>query len=348
MIAFKKCHRNDVSSIEEMPIVSLLHFSQENSVRKKSINKRISGFIFILSLVFVWQLAALCSTKRIAYQEPLLPKFPLEGRIIFQSNFDGDNEIYLLAKTGLKKLTDNDWEDEYPVWSPDGKSIAFTANPNGNYDIFLMNAEGTGITQLTTASSDEKEPAWFPDGENVVYTREIKKFLRKSLTLLEVNIRTKKSKRVISHYNKPHALSNISPRGNLLTFTGKKTFGWDVALFNMANDEVKFLEDGGKSCRARFSKDGQKLAYVSSKADGKGDIWTMNPDGSEKMRITHLSDTYDYFPSWSPDNKYIVFDSSHQHNHNGDWRLCVVEVQTKKVSFLFDTPGNDIFPDWHR
>ncbi|MCK4932968.1 MAG: PD40 domain-containing protein, partial [Candidatus Aminicenantes bacterium] len=48
---------------------------------------------------------------------------------------DGDREIYLLTKDGVTQLTDNGWDDEFPKWSPDGKKIAYSANPKGNYDI---------------------------------------------------------------------------------------------------------------------------------------------------------------------------------------------------------------------
>jgi TolB protein len=117
-------------------------------------------------------------------------------------------------------------------------------------------------------------------------------------------------------------------------------------MYNLRSHEVKFLDEGGKSCRARFSRDGTKLAYVSSQADGKGDIWIMNPDGSNKTRLTERDETYDYFPAWSPDDRFIVFDSSRQHDHNGDWALYVIEVKSREARLLFDSPGNDIFPDW--
>ena len=48
--------------------------------------------------------------------QTLKPKIPFEGRIVIQSNMDGDNEIYLLTKDKMQKLTDNTWEDEYPAW----------------------------------------------------------------------------------------------------------------------------------------------------------------------------------------------------------------------------------------
>jgi Tol biopolymer transport system component len=246
----------------------------------------------------------------------------------------------------ILQLTDNTWNDEYPVWSPDGKRIAFTADPEGHYDIFVMESDGSRIVRLTTSKADEKEPAWWPDGTSIVYSSEIKKFIRKQLSLWRVDIETTQTERVIPGYNKGHAIPHVSPDGLFLTFTGKRTMGWDAAMYDRGKNKVEFLDDGGKSCRARFSKDGKKLAYVSSKSDGKGDIWTMNPDGTGKMRLTERDDTYDYFPSWSPDGKFVVFNSSRQHDHNGDWALYVVDIKSGEARLLFDSPGNDVFPDW--
>jgi Tol biopolymer transport system component len=277
-----------------------------------------------------------------------MTKFPIEGKIVFHSNSEGDNEIYLITKSGIKKLTDNSWDDEYPVWSPDGKKIAYTSNREGNYDIFLMNADGSGITRLTSSPTNESYPAWFPDGRNIAFEIDIKKFTRTESKLYRLSLDTKKSKGIIPRHKKRHGIPNLSPTGHLLTFTAKRMMGWDVAVYDFRTKQLKFLAEGGKSCRARFSKDGKKLAYVSTKEDRKGEIWIMNPDGTEKLRLTDRDETHDYFPSWSPDNKYVVFNSSHQHKINGDWKLCIIEVETRKVKILYDSPGSDVFPDWHQ
>ena len=154
-----------------------------------------TAVIFILSL----SLLCICGSENESKKENIKeinmkPNFPIEGRIIFHSNLDGDNEIYLMTKTEIKKLTDNTWNDEYPVWSLDGKKIAFTANPEGNYDIFTMNPDGSEITAITFSPSDEKDPSWFPDGKRIAYTRETKKFLRKQLLIFQVDVDTKKNK----------------------------------------------------------------------------------------------------------------------------------------------------------
>jgi Tol biopolymer transport system component len=276
------------------------------------------------------------------------PLLPFKGKIVFQSDMDGDNEIYLLTSKGLKKLTDNTWSDEYPKWSPDGKKIAFTANPKGSYEIFIMNDDGSDIVQLTKTKHNAIEHAWFPDGKKIAYTIERRRGIFRSYKLWMVDIKTKKTERLLADFQGSCALPNFSPSGHLMGFTGKRTIGWDVAIYDFKTKRISFLTEGGKSCRPHFSHDGKKIAYVSSVADGKGDIWLMNPDGSGKMRLTRRDETYDYYPSWSPDDKFIVFSSSKRnHKKRGNWALYLVNVKTGRIRLLLDTPGRELFPDWH-
>ncbi|MFP4083148.1 MAG: TolB family protein [Candidatus Aminicenantes bacterium] len=119
-------------------------------------------------------------------------------------------------------------------------------------------------------------------------------------------------------------------------------------MHDFLTNESIFLAEGGKSCRAHFSPDGKKLAYVSTENNDKADIWLINPDGSNKKRLTFIDETHEYFPAWSPDGKFIVFSSVEDYGSRlaGNWALYLVEVKTGKVSLLLDTPGGDLFPDW--
>lgn len=309
--------------------------------------KNLSFFFLFSILISCLILGCSEQNQTISKKTVFQPEFSVAGSIVFQSNLDGDNEIFLITGQKVTQLTNNDWNDEFPVWSPNGDKIAFTANPDGNYDIFIMNADGGNKVAITDDTDDEKEPGWFPDGKGIIYTREEKRVARKRSSLFSMDLQSKATKRIIPQFTKHHGIAHISPADPILVFTGKRTIGWDVALFNMVTDKFEFLIDGGKSCRARFSKDGKKLAYVNTKDDGKGEIWIMMPDGSKKERLTERTETYDYFPTWSPDGNYIAFNTSSQHDIEGDWKLCVMDVNTKKVSILFDSPGNDVFPDWH-
>lgn len=269
----------------------------------------------------------------------LKPDFDFRGRIVFQSDADGDNEIYELTRDGVRRLTDNAWSDEYPRWSPDRTRIAFAANPRGNYDIFVMNADGSGQTAVAASPADETEPAWLPDGAGLAFTRDD--------VLWAIDLATKTERRVLPDFSRSHGLSDFTPGGGLAAFTGKRLFGWDVFIADLARGTATPLTDGGKGCRPRFSHDGRSIAYVSSVADGKGDIWVMNPDGSGKTRLTERSDTVDYFPAWSPDDKYIVFCSSDSHSpKKGRWSLFLVKTATKLVTPLFSGFERALFPDW--
>jgi TolB protein len=54
--------------------------------------------------------------------------------------------------TGITRLTiDNAAFDRQPAWSPDCHRIAFTKDPSGNVEIYVMNADGTGATRLTNS-----------------------------------------------------------------------------------------------------------------------------------------------------------------------------------------------------
>jgi len=57
-----------------------------------------------------------------------------------------------------------------PKWSPDGKKILFHAKTGDNYDIWMINADGTELTQLTTDSADDVDGSWSPDGKMIVFS----------------------------------------------------------------------------------------------------------------------------------------------------------------------------------
>lgn len=91
---------------------------------------------------------------------------------------DGSRLLYSLDGTILVQevgsvkpvvLLDNSYDNVEPAYSPDGETIVFSSNQGGDYDIWLMGADGKGFTMLTSGSSNERAPVWSPDGSKIAY-----------------------------------------------------------------------------------------------------------------------------------------------------------------------------------
>jgi Tol biopolymer transport system component len=70
---------------------------------------------------------------------------------------------------GLANMTKNSAEDFSPAWSPDGSRIAFDSNRNGNYEIFVMNADSTGVMNMTNHADWDVHPSWSSDGGHIAF-----------------------------------------------------------------------------------------------------------------------------------------------------------------------------------
>jgi hypothetical protein len=105
---------------------------------------------------------------KLAIQRPAPPHY---NYALYTINQDG---------TGLTLLTDfPNTHVSGPVWSPDGRKLVFHVegaplpdNPEGDFEIYAVNADGTGLTNLTNNASHEWAPTWSPDGKQIDFESE--------------------------------------------------------------------------------------------------------------------------------------------------------------------------------
>jgi TolB protein len=99
---------------------------------------------------------------------------PDGGRVAFESNRDGDLEIYVIHPdgTGLIQMTSDSAYDGAPAWAPDGRRLAFTSDRGGVAGIYVLNlTDGTTI-DLSPGAGPDSWPAWSSDGKSIAFTGE--------------------------------------------------------------------------------------------------------------------------------------------------------------------------------
>ncbi len=235
------------------------------------------NFIFII-LVFVLSVSY-------AQEEKIdrLFRFPAisDSNIVF--TYAGD--LYLVDKEGglARKLTSGEGYEMFARFSPDGSSIAFTGQYDGNTEVFTINKDGGEPKRLTyTATlnrddiSDRMGPnnivtAWTPDGENIIY-------------------RSRKQ-------------SFNSFKGSL--FSVSKDGGMSTQLPLPYGGFCSYSADGKQLAYNQVMREFRTWKYY--KGGMADDIWVYNFDSKETQNITN-NDAQDIFPMWFGGKIFFISD----------------------------------------
>ena len=160
-----------------------------------------------------------------------------------------------------------------PVFSPDGRSIAFSSTRNGSYDVFVTSAEGGRPRRLTYDSATDLVTGWSPDGKQLLFS----------------STRSTDFPRNYQLYTVPVAGGRVHHVG---VSEGK---------------EAVFSPDGKHIAYVRGPGTWYRKGYRGSSND---DIWICDADGSHNTRLTDF-DGQDDSPMWSPDGQYIYYVSEY-------------------------------------
>lgn len=233
------------------------------------------------------------------------PTFSPDGsKIAFASDRDGASGVYQIYVmnadgTGQTRLTNNLVIDYTPVWSPDGTKIAFTRQTGLIAEIMVMNSDGTGEVNLTNSAANDIQPAWSPDGTKIAFASD-RNQLYLDVFVMDANgsnVVQLTTNTAIDYY------PAWSPDGTRIAYNASyDNLTTDVVVMdaNGSNQNVLTPVDGRGDATPAWSPDGSRIVFAKANVLPyfNFQLWTMDPDGSDLIRITNNADS-DISPSWS-------------------------------------------------
>lgn len=220
--------------------------------------------------------------------------------------------------------------------------IAFVSGRDENYEIYVVNADGTDLRNLTNHRAHDDDPSWSPDGRYLAF--ESKR--DGNLDIYIMNADGTEVRKLVDHSEADMAPA-WSPDGRQVAFHS----------FRDGNSEIYTIDIDGRNLHRltnnpaddwdpAWSPNGELLAFVSDR-DENNEIYVMNSDGAEQRRLTE-SPASNTAPAWSPDGRSIAF-ASHGYefgtyimNADGTDQRLLIDQSNRRNGIAWSPDGHFI------
>ena len=172
----------------------------------------------------------------------------------------------------IRRLTnDSDW-DWKPSWSPDGRHIAFQSSRAGNYEIYVMDSDGSNPHRLTDHPAADWFPSWSPDGRHIAYVSE-----RDGKPKIYVIGSDGSNPRNLTNDSDRHYYPSWSPDGRHIAFESERDGNWEIYVMDSDGSNPRRLTDHPAEDKyPSWSPDGRHIAFQSSRDHGNYEIYVMD------------------------------------------------------------------------
>lgn len=269
---------------------------------------------------------------------------------IWTANEDGSN---------VHRLTIHEAREIYPRFSPDGKWIAYSSNRYGNYDVFIIPAEGGESRQLTFQSGNDLVVGWTPDSGKVIFQAVRGRVYPGIPSLYEVSIEGGLEQPLPADWG---YWGSYSPDGNKFAFNRHPMVWWrkhyrgsyaaDLWVMDVAQRKFTRLGDDiyhgnyfwpmyGAKSEICFVSD--RLSDEAGVKPGSTDVlksvnnlWKISERGGAPVQLTRHTDGNLLFPSISSDGRLIVYEENF-----GLWKLDTTTGKTSEIKIRIVSDDRD-------
>ncbi len=229
----------------------------------------------------------------------------------------------------------------------------------GNWELYVMNADGSSPTRLTFDPHDDVDPTTDASGSRIAFARGPVAFdpvSGRSTDEADIYVMDADGSNVRRLTRDPAQDSSpsFSPDGSKIAFASSGGQDSDIYVMNAdGSGRVSLTAGSGYDEHPAWSPDGSKIAFSRD-----SDIYVMNADGSAPARLTTAGDRVeDYAPAWSPDGSRIVFHRKRDASTPFGWlvddsEVFVINADGSGERQLTDTPPRhrgwdlDSDPSW--
>jgi Tol biopolymer transport system component/C-terminal processing protease CtpA/Prc len=225
-----------------------------------------------------------------------------------------------------------------PIYSPDGRTLAFVSDRTGGGDIYLLNISSGALRQLTFDDGLDRLDGWSRDGRWVYFSSSSRDIAGMN-DLFRVRVDGGTPMAVSADRYTSEFFAAPSPDGQRVAFTARgNSVGqwWRKGHSHLDESELWVLHDGSspryekltdrgaKQMWPMWAADGKSLYFVSDRS-GAQNVWTLAP-GAPPRQVTQFDNGRVLWPTISPDGRTIVFERDFE-----IWKLDTVDGKAARV-----------------
>jgi sulfatase modifying factor 1 len=255
----------------------------------------------------------------------------LKGTIVFVSDRSGALEIWRMHASGKdqKQLTKEGTPHADPKFSPDGKTILYTALKGGFPEVWVMKRDGSDPKKIATGL----QASWSPDGKAIVLIRDNQTYIRDLASGKETRVTPEKWERC--------GVPAWSPDGKTIAVASRHLETIGIFLVGLDGATQAQLKAQEACCTPAWSKDGKRLLCQTV----KGHVYQLEADGKNWEQVTFGADVQ-HDARYGPDESMFVY--CRAPSPEGPWQLCVKKFDSDDFDFAqITSEGSNLLPDWH-